>query len=120
MRTFKRLVAIFVVCLTLVSLIGCKGQARQSFVGNNTIHLDEKDNIIILSAYRNDNTVDLVLTYRKEEKQYSISTTYLENMRVNEFDVYIYYRGNTCSVLVETNDHEFYIFNATIVVKKGK
>lgn len=120
MRTFKRLVVIFVVCLTLVSLIGCKGQTRKSFVRNTTIHFDEEDNIIILSAYRNDNTVDLVLTYREEEKQYLISTTYLENIRVNEFDVYIYYSGDSCSILVETNDQEFYIFNATIVVKKGK
>ena len=40
--------------------------------------------------------------------------------KIDEFDIFIYYRGDSCSVLVETNDQEFYIFNATIVVKKGK
>ena len=120
MRTFKRLVAIFVVCLVLVSLIGCKGQARQSFVGNNTIHLDEKDNIKGLVVYTNKEIVDLQIAYGEVEKQYFLNTRYLGSSKIDEFDIFIYYRGDSCSVLVETNDQEFYIFNATIVVKKGK
>lgn len=122
MRTFKRLVAIFAVCLTLVSLIGCKGQARQSFVGNNTIHLDEKDNIKELTVYINDTINEVYMMYVEVTKKYNISTRSMSigTLEMEEFDIFIYYRGDSCSILIETNDHEFYIFNATIVVKKGK
>lgn len=122
MRTFKRLVVIFVVCLTLVSLIGCKGQARKSFVGNNTIHLDEKDNIKELTVYINDTINEVYMVYAEVTKKYHISTRSMSigTLETEEFDIFIYYRGDSCSILIETNDQEFYIFNATIVVKKGK
>ena len=120
MKKINRLFILFIICLTSFNFTGCKNNTRQIFIGNNTIHFDEEDNISILSVYRSDGVIDLVLTNREEEKQYSISTTYIENIVVVEFDIFIYYRGDSCSILVETNDQEFYIFNATIVIKKGK
>lgn len=122
MRTFKRLVAIFVVCLVLVSLIGCKGQAKKSFVRNTTMHFDEEDNIKELTVYINDTINEVYMVYAEATKKYHISTRSMSigTIETEEFDIFIYYRGETCSVLVETNDQEFYIFNATIVVKKGK
>ena len=122
MRTFKRLVAIFVVCLVLVSLIGCKGQTRRDFVRNTTMHFDEEDNIKELTVYINDTINEVYMVYAEATKKYHISTRSMSigTIETEEFDIFIYYRGDTCSILVETNDQEFYIFNATIVVKKGK